>query len=305
LAAIHELGYRTNFVARSLRAQRSQMLGIIVPDASNAFYSEVMKGVEEMAYAHNYGVILGNTGHALHRQISYVESLISRQVDGIIFVTLTVEPQELALLEQFKVPAVYVDPEGNLDEVTLDHLCYISVDFDGGGYAAGRHLIEKGHRQLAAFIGKSPIPGAPTWRWHRVEGFLRAMREAELQPPVLFAGEHLEDGYRVAHELLSDSRRPTAIFSGNDLLAVGALRAAQDLGLHVPQELAICGFDDIAIAQFVNPRLTTVRLKKYEMGLQAASLVLDFLDNHNPEAEAPPSPRKLHFETELIIREST
>jgi DNA-binding LacI/PurR family transcriptional regulator len=248
---------------------------------------------------------LGNTGHDVHRQTSYVESLISRQVDGIIFVTLTVEPQELALLEQFNVPAVYVDPEGNLDETTLERLCYISVDFDGGGYAAGRHLLDKGHRQLVALTGKSPLPDLPTWRWHRIEGFLRAMSEAGLQAPVLFAGEHLEDGYRVTAELLRDGQRPTAIFAGNDLLAVGVLRAAQDLGLRVPQDVAICGFDDIAIAQFVNPRLTTVRVKKYEMGQQAAGIVLNFLDNRDQKAGTTASPRKLHFETELVIREST
>lgn len=300
LNAIQKLGYRANFSARSLRGQRSRMLGIVVPDASNTFYSEVIKGVEDGAFEHGYELIVGNTNQEPQRQKSYVESLISRQVDGLIFVTLTVEQEDLVLLDQYRTPAVYIDPEGYIDAALLDQLLCVTADFEAGGYQAGQHLIQRGHREIVVLTGKSPVPNQPTWRWHRTEGFMRAMKDAGLAALLIFAGEHLEDGYRVAYEVLQRNQRPSAIFAGNDLLAIGALRAAHDLGIAVPKQFAVCGFDDIAIAEYVNPRLTTVRVQKYHMGQQAASMLLHALEN-----ETAPMQGQFHFATELIIRETT
>ena len=306
LDAIDDLGYRANHVARSLRSQRTFTIGLILPDSTNYFYGAVAKGIEDAAYQNGYSIILCNTNESIQRQSRYIENLVSRQVDGVIYITTTIEDKELDILNHFNIPSVYIDPEGRIDQQTMQNINYISVDSEGGGCAVAAHLLERGHCHLACITGSPKEPPHSDWEWHRQDGFKRVAQEAGHAPEIVWAGEGPDDGYLAARELLSKEDPPTAIFACNDSLAIGVLRAAHDLGLKVPKDLAICGFDDIALAQYVTPRLTTVRIRKHALGQRAAELMLTLLnENNNLENKTQASVQSSVFETELIIREST
>ncbi len=305
LAAIKELGYRPNTIARSLRLRRSNTIGMIVFDISNVYYSEVAKGVQDLADSYGYTVILANTHGSADAQTACVENLVSRQVEGIIFITLPVVARELEMLETFSIIPVYIDPEGDLEEEIISRIRYISVDSEGGGYHVGRYLLEKGHRNLACITGKRLLAQNTDWRWRRQVGFERALNEADIVSTVIYTGEHSEDGYQAAYDLLKSANRPTAIFTGNDLLAIGVMRAALDLGLKIPSDLAVCGFDDIDMARYTFPRLTTVRIEKYKLGQQAFKMLLASQPQSTPDSQPGKGERfHYHFQTELIIRES-
>lgn len=158
---------------------------------------------------------------------------------------------------------------------------------------------------MACIMGDQAARPAEQRPWARVEGFLEALRVAGLEAPVVRAGEHPEDGYRVAGDLLLRADPPTAIFAANDLLAIGVLRRASDLSLRVPDDIAVCGFDDITIASFVVPRLTTVRIPKVAMGRSAARIVLEVLE-HAPRGSHPLSlPKTPDLAVQLVVRDST
>jgi LacI family transcriptional regulator len=306
LDAIDDLGYRTNYVARSLRSQRTYTIGLIVPDTTNYFYSAVAKGVEDTTYHNGYSLILCNTDESIKRQSQYIENLVSRQVEGVIYITTTIEAKELVLLNHFNIPSVYIDPEGRIDQQTMQQINFISVDSQGGGCAVATHLLERGHRRMACITGRPKEAPHSDWEWHRQDGFKRVAQEAGCNPDIIWAGQGPDDGYQAALQLLSKEEPPTAIFACNDTLAIGVLRAAHDMGLKVPEDLAVCGFDDIALAQYVTPRLTTVRIRKHALGQKAAELLFNLLnENHHPEIETQAYAQSGIFETELIIREST
>lgn len=304
LQAIEALGYRTNYIARSLRGQRTHTVGVIVPDASNHFYSEVTKGIADVAFKRDHTIVLGSTNGEEVRQSSFVENFVSRKVDGLIFITMAVTIEDVDLLEQYSTPAVYVSPEGDLDPAVAGRICSIAIDSEGGGYAAGRHLIERGHTRLACITGGEPVAGSSLWSWKRVNGFVRAVEEGGGQVRILSAQEHPEEGHRASLGLLAGPDRPTAIFTSNDMLAVGVLRAAADLKIAVPQDLAVCGFDDIVLASYVTPRLTTVRIDKYELGRRAADVLFQRMEALHGGAGLDAQQLET-FGTELILREST
>lgn len=303
LKAINELGYRKNNVARSLKTNTSKIIGLVIPDSSNAFFSEVAKGIEDEVYKWGYTVMFGNSGGETDRQANYVESLISQMVDGIIFITTPLPDEQIAFLSEFQIPIVVIDPEYELDKRTNKNVGIVAVDGRKGGYFAANHLIERGHTKMAIIAGAQEVPPATV----RIAGFVDALNKADLNADVLWIGDHPEDGYRAAMQLLDSSSAPTAIFACNDLLALGILRAAADMKITVPHDLAVVGFDDIDIANFLCPRLTTIRQPKYAMGQIAARNLLQWINpvDENRKQSSTLAPEAIMLDTELIIREST
>ncbi len=303
LKAIKELGYRKNNVARSLKTNSSKVIGLLIPDSSNAFFSEVAKGIEDEIYQWGYTVMFGNTAGDIKRQANYIETFISQMVDGVIFVTTPLFKNQLSEISTFNIPVIVIDPECNLDQEIVEDLSVVSVNGEGGGNLAGEYLIKKGHKHMAIIAGDQKVPPATV----RVEGFAEALSTASLEAEVVWAGDHPNDGYEAAKELLLSQNPPTAIFACNDLLALGILRAAADLEIQIPEDLAVVGFDDIEITNFLCPRLTTICQPKYEMGQIAAKYLLKKIANGDPESKVssgsvPPGVTLL--DTELIIRES-
>jgi DNA-binding LacI/PurR family transcriptional regulator len=274
MRAAAELGYRPNIVARGLVRGRSYALGVVVPDLSNPFFLDVASGVQRVAEEAGYAVLLCDareTSAARH-----LDQLRARQVDGVV-----IDAVGAAALPDG-------DPAG-LQVVLVDEPSErwpgVASDAAAAGRTAAEHLLALGHRHLA-FVG--PANEAHTFRM-RERGFVARLREAG----VPLSSERLRrclvsvaDGQRAMRALLALRPRPTAVFCANDLLAVGALKAALTAGVAVPGEMSIVGCDDIEMARVVTPELTTVAVPARELGARAARLLLRRLDH--PEEETRP-----------------
>jgi LacI family transcriptional regulator len=302
LRAVEELGYRPNHVARSLRARRTFSLGILVPEVGNPFYAEVAKGIEDEVFGRGYTLTVGNTQGSTDRRRSYTQSLIERQVDAIFFDFTGVGPDELDLLERSGVIGIYIGTVDELPDDVRHRLPSVTMDAEPAGYQIGRRFLEQGHTRVACIASDFPPPPMSSAPWSRVEGVHRALREADLDPIVVSTGQSLEDGYQTAARLLALDDRPTAIFAFNDVIAAGVLRRAADEDLKVPADLAVCGFDDIELARYLRPRLTTVTVPKTEMGSLAARTVVGALDRKLERDEL--AGRDLTVELRLVIRDS-
>lgn len=293
LAAMKTLGYKPNALAQNLRRQQTFSFGMIVPDSANPFFAEVARGIEDTSFEQHYSVILCNTDGDVDKQAAHTDLLIKNQVAGILFVAAGISTELVEDLQARQVPLVVVDrevPDVVVDTVLTNHL--------QGGRLATQHLLDLGHRRIACISGGSDLfPSA-----ERLIGYQQILQENAIpfdESLVLRGDFQYESGYRAAQQLLALADRPTAVFASNDLMAVGVISAASQLGLRVPQDLSVVGFDDIRLASFTNPPLTTIAQSTYEIGVIAARMLLDRVQNSG----APPRTRRL--DTKLVIRQST
>ncbi len=293
--AVATLRYRPNRLARGLRRKRTHVLGLIVPDSANPFFAEIARGLEDLSFAHDYSVILCNSDGDPVKEQRYLGVLIEQQVDGIALVSACATPVHLAVLRERGIPFVVVDR----DLPGLEADCVLADNFQGG-YLATRHLLERGHQRIACIAGPSDLtPSAD-----RARGYWKAMEEAGIEPLKIWIRRgdfRAESGYHVARDFLSlpPAIRPTAIFACNDLMAIGAMRAIGEAGLSIPHDIALVGFDDIVLASYVIPPLTTVAQPTYEMGRLAGELLLRRI-----QTRSGPSARYL-LPVRLIVRHST
>lgn len=273
-AAIAELSYRPNQLARALRTQRSKVLGLVVPDNSNPFFAELARVVEEDAFVAGYLLLLGNSMQDDVRGAAYVRAFSERQVDGLLVISagdaLAGSSATSAALANVRQPIVLLDRQ----PAAGPPVTTVLVDNEAGGYAAARHLLDHGHRRIACLAGPSDL--TPAAERHR--GWARAMRQAGLDPdPALLARSAFDRraGHVAALELLSRRPRPTAMFAATDQQGIGALRAASEIGMRVPEDLGIVSFDGIPEAAFTTPGLSTVAQPIEEIGRRAVRLLLD------------------------------
>lgn len=304
LNAIKELGYRKNNIASSLKTRTSKVIGLIIPDSSNAFFSEVAKGIEDEVYQQGYTLMIGNSSSSIHRQEKYIETFISQMVDGLIFLTTPLPEEHQTIMMMFATPAVIIDPEFLDEGKELKEIYVVAVNNKKGGALAAEHLINRGHQKLAVIAGAEEVPPGNL----RVAGFRDEALRNGLNTQVIWAGDHPEDGYSAAMFLLNSTDPPTAVFACNDLLALGIMRAAWDLGIKIPDELAVVGFDDIDMAKYTHPRLTTVRQPKFEMGQIAAKFLINKINKGSQKKgnteNSIDEPTSIFLDTELIVRES-
>jgi LacI family transcriptional regulator len=293
-AAIVELDYRPNAVARSLRQKKTRTIGLIVPDNSNPFFAEVAKGVEDAGYEAGVSVILCNSDGSFDREHRYLQTLRDKQVDGVIFMATTPATDHLASVVERRIPVVVFYrrvPRLNVDTLVVDNL--------GGGYLATRHLIELGHTEIACVAPASTNSPSAL----RVGGFRRAMTEAGLtiDEALIYRGDNRFAGGRDGVEHLLATGRPfTAVFAGNDVMAVGTLRTLRERGLDVPGDVSVVGFDGIALGDFVSPSLTTIVQPRYDAGQRAFRLLLERIE----DGYAGPR-RDIELEARLVVRESS
>jgi LacI family transcriptional regulator len=291
--AMNELGYRPNTLARSLRRGQTQTLGLILPDSANPFFAEVGRSIERVAFESGYNVILGNTENDFEKESLYLDVLINKQVDGIIFVASGERSDSLRQLMELALPAVVMDREFPGLEMDV-----VLSDNHQGGYLATQHLLSLGHRQIGCIAGVSRITPSAL----RVAGYQQALQEGgvAVDPTLMMNGDfHPESGFRLAGELLARPNPPTAIFACNDLMAMGVLRAAAECGRRVPDDLAVVGYDDIELASFTNPPLTTIRQPKLEMG----AATLQFLLSRIKEKRT--NPQRTLLPVSLVVRGSS
>ena len=294
LAAMDELGYQPNALARSLRRKETYTLGVIVPDSADPFFAEIVRGIEDTSFQRGYTITLGNSDSDLDKELLYTNALTEKQVDGILFLAAGGKSTEhIQSLHKRGMPLVVVDRQ--TQNMTLDS---VQIDNAWGGWVATRHLVELGHRRIGCITGPSDL----TLSAERVTGYRRAMQEGQLRVDerLIVKGDfQYESGYQAAHYFVSLAEPPTAIFACNDLMAVGLVSAAQALGCLIPEDLAVVGFDDVRLASFINPPLTTIAQPKYDIGRIATTMLLERISN----PDMPP--RQQTLKTELIVRRST
>jgi LacI family transcriptional regulator len=292
MQAIERLGYHPNGIARGLVMQRTGTLGLVMPDVANPFFSDMALAVERAAYAEGYNVFLCNTDEDPRRELDMLNSLQEKRVDGIILCSSRMDERELRTLAAH-YPAVVLTNR-RLEGAGVGT---VLVDYQQGGRSAAEHLLNRHHRHIGFLAGPAISRGGR----ERAEGYRAALQDADLpyHPEwTLDCAPTIEGGYQAARDLLEAFPILTALFCYNDLVAVGALRAATELGRRVPDDVAIVGFDDIPLAALVTPPLTTCHVARYELGIQAARLLLDKLGSDEAEYE------EIILETTHVRRQS-
>jgi LacI family transcriptional regulator len=291
-AAIRKLNYRPNLLARSLAKQKTHTIGMIVPDIANPFFPMVVRGAEDAAQKNGYNLLLCNSDDNLEKEESALEVLLSKRVDGILL-TKTVNdfrPSLRQMIKEVNIPIVLVmrtAPKVSQDAVITD-------DYQGA-YEAVCHLARSGRRRIGLMGGPLKVSNGKA-RW---QGFKDALEASGLtyDPELVIEGDYrIESGYRGGHLLLS--HRPDGIYVANYLMTVGLLKAAEEMGLRCPEDFGLVSFDDYPWLGIFRPRLTTVELPKYQLGYQAAELLLERIAGNRGKGVV----RKLM--TELRVRES-
>src|SRR6266540_3003288 len=261
LAAMKSLNYHPNALARSLRQGKTNTIGLVLPDSANPFFAEISRGIEDEAFKKGYSVFLCNTELDTQRELFYVDVLSKNQVGGIIFVAAGDQADSLDFLLRQNMPVVMIDRD--LPNVEVDA---VLTDHQLGGFLATQHLIELGHKRIACIAGPSSItPSA-----ERMTGYRKALEQANLpyDENLIIRGDyHAQSGMEITHSVLKD--------------------------------LAVVGYDDLELAQFTNPPLTTIAQPKKEIGVQAVNLLVDRISRKS----RPPS--RLILAPELIVRRST
>lgn len=267
LAAAEALHYVPSALARSLRSKATGSIGLIIPNNTNPYFSEVARGIEDCCYAAGYSVILCNSDDDPAKQRDYLNVLLTKRCDGLIVATLAQTDGEL--LRKMKVPTVLLDRAPK--ELSID---LVAVDNAAGGVLAAQHLLALGRRRIACIAGPQGLDISE----ERVAGMRRALADAGMTLPeqlLHYADFTSAGGYEAAHAMLSRGEVPDAIFCCNDLMAIGTLRAAAELGIAVPQSLSVVGFDDIDLARFVHPPLTSVAQNTRRLGQLTAQCLLE------------------------------
>jgi LacI family transcriptional regulator len=294
LQAAKELGFVPNQVARSLVRKSTATIGLVIPDITNPFFPAVTRGVEDAASESGYTVFLCNTDNDPAMEAQDVQKLRERMVDGLIFVGATNRHNLVETLIADGVPVVVTDRQ--LLDLDVDSAL---VDNTAGARSACRHLVELGHTRIAHVAGHNLTRTGQD----RLAGYRLALEEASIpfdDALVAWGDFTLDSGYRAAQVLLGRSPRPTAVFAANDLMALGVLRAALAAGLSVPEDLSVVGFDDIQLAELVQPALTTVRQPAYEMGRIAMCMLRERIAGSACEGG-----RHHTFQPELVVRGTT
>jgi len=291
LQTVKELDYRPNALARSLQLKKTMTIGIIIPDISNHYYAEIVRGIQDVADQNGYNIILQNTERKADRIVKSIYLLREKIVDGIIFSGGIIHGYEpLSALNELRDRVVVIGRhEVNFPAVVVDNI--------GGGALATQHLIDLKHTRIG-FIGG---PQNSTTGIDRLKGYKGTLAQngCPFDDRLVRRGNlTAKGGYQAAVRILREKDRPTAIFAANDQMAFGTLFAARELGLRVPEDLAVVGFDNVPLSTYFFPSLTTVEIPMNSLGAAAMEMLMNLMTNTNFS-------RMKWFKTRLIVREST
>lgn len=292
LAAIAELGYRPSSAARSLTTKHTNTVGMVISDSANFFFSEMLRGVEDILHAEGYGLLVCNTDEVLQREAHYLDLLLRQRVDGIVAAATSQAWTPLREAATQHTPIVFVDRRFRDLEGP-----YVGADNEGGAKLGVQHLIERGYREIGVLAGFQRLS---TMR-ERLHGYQVALSEAglPLQDEWIIPSDlSIEAGKEAMRRLLTLPHRPRAVFVNNNLITLGALLAIRELGLDCPGEVAVVGFDDHPWAAVSAPPLTVVRQPAREIGQIAAEALCILIDGQ------PPDQQQYILPCELIVRES-
>lgn len=292
--AIKTLNFRPSRVAQRLRSKgrNSKIIGLVLPDIQNPFYVDVIKGIEEVMYENGYAAIMCNFAQDEKKERLYLDILKSESIDGLIVAPVHGRDQKVVNLILSGLPVICIDR--GLSGIEAD---VVLVDNKKGAFEAVCHLIKLGHRRIAFISG---LPQIPTSK-ERLAGYIAAFQEHQLpvdEALIKYGNSKHESGMRLTAELLDLPTPPTALFTGNNLITLGALETIHSRGVKIPHDIAMVGFDDMYWSFSLNPPLTAVRQPGFEMGKRAAEMLFQRIKE--PERATV----KVVYDTELKIRSS-
>ncbi len=291
--AIAAVGYRPSALARSLVTGQTKTIGVMIPDVSNPFFGQSILGCEKILNAGGYSVVLCDTEENFDKERRYLATLMEKGADGLILWGGQMEGRELAGLTAGRVPVIAID---TAIEESAENITTVKVENERGAHAAVRHLLQAGRKRIGHISG--PLQRATARR--RSIGYRSALGEGGVAfDPCLVVetAPSIRAGYRAALQLL-DNKHLDAVFCYNDLIAIGAVVACNHLGISIPGDIALVGFDDITIAALITPSLTTVRIAQYDLGKLAATLLLERLEKRDLAGSS------IDFPVSLQIRNS-
>ena len=285
-----EMRYIPNSIARSLSTKKSGTIGIILPDITNPFFSEMARAVEDEAERLEYNLIICNTDNDIHKEEKYIQLLISKLIDGIIFMSGGKSNDSITLLKNNNVPFVLVDRyiDGYKDDYGV--FCLNNQGVKDGV----RYLYEKGKRKIVFVKGSKNLEISN----QRLEGYIDEMKKYEIyDEKYIFEGDfNLEGGITATEKIISTFDKLDAIFYSNDMMAIGGIKILLRNGYKIPRDISVIGFDNIQIAAIIEPELTTIAQPIYTMGKKACSILIDVINGNMP------ADKQVYFEAELIVR---
>ncbi len=290
--AAKALRYTPNAVGRSLSTQRTDAIGLLLPDIYGEFFSEVIRGADQTAQQNRYHLLVSSS-HKHREEIEAALRVMSGRVDGLILMSPHIDAQSLKANLPINLPVVLLNCY--VDGVSFDSL---NIDNFGGANQMVRHLIQHGHRRIAVIKGIEKNLDAE----ERLRGYRQALHEGQVEQSAVLemSGNFSEaSGYDAVQKILALSPRPTAIFASNDSMAIGALGALREMAIAIPQEMALAGFDDIPIARFLSPPLTSVRVSISDLGAIAIQKLVHAIREQNKHAK-----QSMMIPTSLALRES-
>jgi len=291
--AMQLCNYKYNALARGFATKQSKTIGLIIPTIRNSVFAESTRGVQDYADGQKNQVILGNTYYSYDQEETLIKTLLEKQVDGLIITTTNPKGAVLKSLVDEGVPFVLL-----YSTLKGGPMSAVGIDNYRGGYLATEHLVQLGHRRIGMVAGNFSMSDRSLHRWHGYKQCLKKYgipydKELLAQTDYSLAG-----GKAATQKLLSLKTPPTALFCSNDYLALGAMKGAREMGLNLPQDLSVVGFDDILIASHIVPELTTVYQPAYEMGKLGAKLLFELMEKES-------KPVQLMLDSSLIVRAST
>lgn len=291
--AIERLGYRPNAVARGLASKKTTTVGVVIPDIANANFAEVARGIEDIANMYHYNIILSNADKRKDKEIRVINTLLEKQVDGLLFMGGAVTEDHVQAFKTSNVPIVLcatTDDKGDIPSVDIDH--------EGAAFDAVGKLIAEGHRSIAMISGTLQDPANG---YARYQGYKRALEQAGIayrEEYVRIGNYRYESGIDATQYFLNLSDRPTAIFAATDEMAIGAIHCIQDSGLSVPDDVSVISVDNSRISSMVRPLLTTVAQPMYDIGAVSMRLLTKLMKKETVENA------KVTLPHELIVRRS-
>ncbi|NTW72399.1 MAG: LacI family transcriptional regulator [Eubacteriaceae bacterium] len=291
--AIERTGYKPNAIARSLKMQKTNTFGIMIPDISKSYYTQVVRGVEDVCNIYDYNIILCNTDSEPAKEEKYFDVFIEKQCDGILFIGKGLNQGLINKIESTRVPVVL----GAVSD-SMGRFNGVAINNEQAAYDITKYLIECGHTSIAFFTDEDESSFVAQ---ERKKGFLRALKKYEVKENPIYElkGKYsIKGGYDLMEELLTNLERPTAIVALNDEMAMGAIRRAEDAGLKVPDDISIVGFNNFQISEWFRPGITTIAQPMYDIGAISARILIKIINNYKIDEKTITVPH------ELIIRDS-
>jgi len=287
-----ELGYIRNAAAVALRTKKTGTIGVVIADNRNPFYAEVLNGMEEAAREKNYHIILANTQRDYRKEEEAINLLLAKRVDGLLITPVQDRDDDIKNLIDANIPFVVVGRD--FENIEVDAVYNDEVK---GGFLATEYLIKKGHKRIVlinGFLHKSPAKG-------RLEGYKKALKKyrISLDESLIGVGDiNIEDGYERTKQMLEENLDFTAIFAYNDMVAFGSMQAIKEKDLRIPEDIGLVGYDDIPFSSLISPALTTIRVKKQELGVESVKLLFSRINGSREKT------KKIMLDVEFVDRKT-